>query len=275
MKFITATVTLFCVLCGVCRPKPLRIVDLFESQLREWQNFFRPHLLWCGVGNRAPTPDVVSSVYPRVDQCCRLHDHCRLTIDRGTCFPAAGDFQVCNPSGLLPILSCKCELKFRKCLQVGYSCTFASREKTENKMLRYIFSGFQNGSGEASSPPSFLRPATGWDKEKSRGTGRRYVYPRASSPAPRRGSTSTSCPALQNENACSKHSPFRVVEIARTPKTEVSVNGKSRFWQIIRHIGHTVYRQSLANHTSQQLLYVIILPETWIEPTSRHSAGPK
>lgn len=36
-----------------------RVADLFESQLRDWQNYFRPNLFWCGVGNRAPSRNVV------------------------------------------------------------------------------------------------------------------------------------------------------------------------------------------------------------------------
>ena len=37
----------------------LSLADLFEAQLQEWKDFFRPNLLWCGVGNRAPSRDVV------------------------------------------------------------------------------------------------------------------------------------------------------------------------------------------------------------------------
>lgn len=66
---------------------------------------------WCGSGNSAPNPDLLSEAYPHIDSCCRDHDYCPDIIERNRC-----NRGICNESPLLPILSCECELELQRCL---------------------------------------------------------------------------------------------------------------------------------------------------------------
>jgi len=80
--------------------------EQIQTPVDRLQNLFREKFaptLWCGIRNSAPFPDALSAIYPHLDSCCRSHDNCDLVVERGECFE-----NVCNPSFLVPILSCEC-----------------------------------------------------------------------------------------------------------------------------------------------------------------------
>ena len=91
------------------------IYEIAQYPLRRIQHSFRRHVLptlWCGYHDSAPHAGALSSIYPNLDYCCRQHDHCPVIIERGTCLDG-----ICNRSFLMPIMDCKCEDDFRKCLR--------------------------------------------------------------------------------------------------------------------------------------------------------------
>lgn len=88
---------------------------LIEQPMNRLQNIIRGTILpthWCGIRNSAPFPQAISAVYPHLDSCCRKHDQCPISVNRGKCFQG-----ICNRSFLAPMLHCECEYAFKKCLQ--------------------------------------------------------------------------------------------------------------------------------------------------------------
>jgi len=101
----------------------------------------RADLLWCGIRDSAPFASAISAIHPNLDTCCRAHDNCGVVVDRGTC-----KLGVCNPSSVFPVLDCRCEEKFMKCLMVRLNAA------EENTLSLHILRTFRKSiSGRSTS----------------------------------------------------------------------------------------------------------------------------